>query len=421
MGGGVTIDAAKWHRGGVVGPDQGLEGRAVDRSVDAVVGPVADHVNRNARELSSQHGQRVKRCVIGQLQVVEDEQHRLTDRQRLQRRHDPVHEREAGRGGASGGVADVPLRHQRIDHPGYGAPYRCAGRLAPFAAQLPQHLNPGPQPRQPDPAGVRCPRGRDTGLASLMSDRKCEGRLADAAFSGQQGQPSTTGVDTSYRRCGSGQFVVATDEGRHGSGVDCCGGRPHQQVGRVIADLLEQGLQTLAGSAADLVPQGGTGPIEGLDGVGRPTGPVQGHHQMPPEAFLHRALCHRRLDVGYQIRPTAKLKRRVEAGLDRGRPQGGEPSDLRDREVVVREFAERVAMPQRQRLTERLGRAAGVATEQGGPARRHQRLEPVQVHRVVGQQIQAVTVGPRLQSVPSVGVGPRRRKGPSEVRDVGAE
>ena len=164
------------------------------------------------------------------------------------------------------------------------------------------------------------------------------------------------------------------------------------QVGGFVADLAVEGLQPVAGCRAEFAIQRHPRAVEGADRVGAAARPVQPDHQMAPQPFLSRVGCDGGFDFGNEIAAVAGLQGGIEPGFNCGVAQRDITRRIGVREVAMRELAEWVASPQRQRGAEFLEGVRRRAANECGAAVLDQCFKSMQIDRIVVEQRELVAV-----------------------------
>jgi hypothetical protein len=145
------------------------------------------------------------------------------------------------------------------------------------------------------------------------------------------------------------------------------------------------------------------------EGLRLPRRPVEGQHQLGPQALAQRVLRHQQLELRHQLEVASERQVGLDPGLERRQAKLLEPRDVELRERVERELGQRRAAPQRQRPAQRLARPPGLAGGQRLASLLGEPVEHLGVERA-GRQGQDV---PRRDR--GDGVVPERL---SELRDV---
>ena len=184
---------SRWIDARGLQPDQPLEGGPVDRPAAAEVGPVSNHLDRNAPELRAQQGQRVAGRGVGEVQVVENQQQRANG--------DSSHKAATTPSISAKPVAAV--RTPELDdvagrvHSGTsasttpGATRRTASTrgFAELRRRAGAELYPRPHQRQPDAGRMRGPRHRHSRVCLAGAETVlCECSFPDSTVASQQDQ-----------------------------------------------------------------------------------------------------------------------------------------------------------------------------------------------------------------------------------------
>ena len=323
---------AAGRSGGVVGCDRvAAEGR--------------DHEHGRGPAPAGEIGNDFEGLGIGQMQVVEDDEHRAALRPR---RQVPCHRlgdvpgvtrtavdvsegraralqglAEQGAGPAVG-VVTAPVEHRRAVVVDVASQLRDQSRLAD--ALRPQHRHEAAPPV--DRVRPRLPQPRHLGLAA----EEC-------------------GTHRGERR-----RKPARDRGRRHRAK-------HVQRRVLCQDGRLQSAQVGSGLDAELVGQQSAGPLVGLEGVALTPRPVQSEHQLTPQPFTERLLAQQCLDLAHQLGRLASGQIRVHPVLHQPQTQLLQATALGDARLDLAELPKRLTPPQAQRLSQRRGRRV-VAADQ---------------------------------------------------------
>jgi hypothetical protein len=115
--------------------------------------------------------------------------------------------------------------------------------------------------------------------------------------------------------------------------------------------------------------------VVGRQRVRLAAGAVERQHQLTPQPFAERLLCHERLKLGDELAVASQREQRLDAVVDRGEPQLLQACDLR----IFCAVALHPPPPQSERLLEPLGRSPWVA---GGEQRAPSGDEPLEAQRI---------------------------------------
>src|SRR5262249_10590643 len=127
-------------------------------------------------------------------------------------------------------------------------------------------------------------------------------------------------------------------------------------------------------------------------------GPVQREHPLRAQPLSQRMRRRERLELRHEPVVTAERELRVDALLGREQSQLVESLDLDAERRLVREVGERGPAPERERLTQALERALGVAFGVRATALLEQSLEPRHVD-LAAFCPERVAAGPRLHAL----------------------
>jgi hypothetical protein len=163
----------------------------------------------------------------------------------------------------------------------------------------------------------------------------------------------------------------------------------------VPQQLAEQLLQFPPGIHAELVGQGGAGPLVGGQRLGAPPGAVQRPHQQQPPLLPQRLVGQQPAQLGDHLAVPPAGDPGFKLQLGGGQPQLVQPFGLGLHVRRRRDVGQRGATPQRQRLGQQPRGRLRVAAGQHLPALAEQRREPVHVQVVrADQQLVARRPGP---------------------------
>ena len=111
---------------------------------------------------------------------------------------------------------------------------------------------------------------------------------------------------------------------------------------------------SVPGLEPELVHEKATAAPVHLERVGLSSGAIQGEHELSAQALAQRVLLDEDLELGDDALVAAERELRLDAFLACGQAQLGEPPRFALDERVVREIGQRRALPERQRLLEKL-------------------------------------------------------------------
>ena len=129
------------------------------------------------------------------------------------------------------------------------------------------------------------------------------------------------------------------------------------------------------GVDAQLIDQAITGFGVGAQGLGLPSGPVQGQDEQLPQALAQRVLPAARLQLAGELPVAAQHQVRSDAGFDRHEGQLVQMRPLGVGEAGIGELGQRLAPPQAKRLAQRGRRQRHLALLNQAPSLRHQLLK----------------------------------------------
>jgi hypothetical protein len=118
-----------------------------------------------------------------------------------------------------------------------------------------------------------------------------------------------------------------------------------------------ESLQGLPGIDTELLGQGPAGPVEGHQCISLSTRPVQGQHQLAPEALPERRPNDQRLQLAHDLGVAPGLQVTLQSQLERAQTELLQPSDLGLGERCVGQVLERGPPEQREGLAEDLSRS----------------------------------------------------------------
>lgn len=123
--------------------------------------------------------------------------------------------------------------------------------------------------------------------------------------------------------------------------------------------------------------------LVGGEGLGLPSSPVEGEHELAAQPLAIRVPRDERLELGHELGTAAQREVEVDALFDRGEAQAVEPGDLGLRERLLGEVGKRGAMPECERLSQRARGERRLVARPELPCLPDEPLESVEVELVV--------------------------------------
>nr|WP_256862102.1 hypothetical protein [Microbispora sp. GKU 823] len=338
------------------------------------------HQHRRPVQFPGREREQAQGRRVGPVQVVEDDERR--PRRPEGGGHPLVQLEQRGAGVAAG----CPSRRS----PGQGGQ-----RVRRVRAEVAQHPQPGPEGGGAGVLGAAAPGDRHPQGGRLVGRRLRQAGLADARLPchQQHAAPAAPGLG---QACGHasellapGDEPVVDDRSRRGPGRDGRhrrggggeqGGPGAVEVRRLAEDGLLEPPQLGAGLQAQFPGEQLPDPAQGGEGVGLPSGPVEGEHEQAPQPLPVGVVLHQAFEVGHARSRVAERQPGLEPVLGGRGAQLGQPRHDRLGELVRGELGERLAPPRLQRGAQRLGRGGVLAPGERPPAVLGQRGEADQVH-----------------------------------------
>jgi hypothetical protein len=189
--------------------------------------------------------------------------------------------------------------------------------------------------------------------------------------------------------------------------------RPKRWI--LLEDALLEVPKRRAGVDAEFVCQGASGPVEGVERLALPPGPVQGQHQLAPQRLPERVSGDQIFQFADHLEVASGGQLGLDALLHRAQPGLLQAPDLALGERHMSQILERRAPEQRDPVAQSIARGRVLSTQRH-PGPSEQRLEAVQVE-FAGLHPQPIPG--RVRREPGAAFVVRQH--PSQPRDVGLE